>query len=109
MSPMAGISFPDKEFQSALEVPPKPHLFEQHHHVLERFRSRWSSYGWENMGLKHRGTAWEAKDAEWLLLNIITEIHCTPYSSAVPDIQKAYVPVVRTLVSEFSIMAWTSR
>lgn len=102
MSPMAGVNFADEWLPSALQYSSNGNSFDVHYHVLERLRKRWTSTG-------QAGTAiWEAKNAEWLLLNIITELHVTPKTFRIPSIREVYVPVVRTLVSEASIVAWTS-
>ncbi|KAL8722755.1 MAG: hypothetical protein Q9225_000816 [Loekoesia sp. 1 TL-2023] len=63
---------------------------------MEMLRARWAGPGPELAGT----AKWEAKNVEWLLLNIICELDGTPYCKRSPDIQKAYVPIVRSLVSK---------
>lgn len=96
MSPMAGLNILNKDYRLALATPPSARLLDSDYHVLERLRARWAGPSSHSMGT----TQWEAKSAEWLLLNIITDLHGTPESIAVPGVTKAYVPIVQSLVSE---------
>ena len=55
---------------------------------------------------KVRGSQdWPSRSAAWLLVRLMTKLMCVPHGRhsgrTVPEIQKAYLPLVRDLVSGF--------
>lgn len=72
------------------------------YNVLEELRDRWSGSSSSGTGLTG-STRWEVKNVEWLLLYIVSELDGTPFCHRSPDIQKAYIPIVRRLVCRLSL------
>lgn len=99
-SPMIGLHICLPGFLQLLELPPSVYLKDHRYNVMEMLRAHWAGSGPELAGT----AKWEAKNVEWLLLNIICELDGTPYCKRSPDIQKAYVPIVRSLVSKLPLI-----
>ena len=85
-------------FLETLVRPPIFGSIRPKYNVLEGIRDRWSGSSSSGTGLTG-STQWEVKNVEWLLLYIVSELDGTPYCHRSPDIQKAYIPIVRRLVS----------
>ena len=92
-SPTVGLNYLGPWFDLDVEIPPNllaahPALF-----VLAHFRRRWESDG---------TASWPMQSVDWLVVSLIIELETTPHnghSRDIPDVQNAYLPIVRDLVS----------
>lgn len=92
-SPSVGLNYPDLEFAQFFESFPNFNVEDDSYSALEHIRRRWESEG---------TASWGSKTVHWLMIFLITELEATPRNynrgRTVPDIQSAYLPVVRDLV-----------
>ena len=93
MSPTAGISFPDISLPEVIQKPPNAGAEGESLNVLEYLRNAYHGTGTDT---------WPAKTAEWFVVRLITKVLVVPHGlhsgSTIPEIQKAYLPLVRDLV-----------
>ena len=98
-SPAVGLNYLDKEFYENIEIPPNVHAVHSDYSALENIRRKWSVDG---------TTSWPMKSVHWLMVSLIIELEVTPHNDrtkkAVPDIQYAYLPIVRDLVSKSPLL-----
>lgn len=92
-SPTVGFNYLRPWFERDVLIPPNirtahPALF-----VLAKFQRQW----------EFDGTAsWPMQSMDWLVVSLIIELETTPHnghSQDIPDVQNAYLPIVRDLVS----------
>ena len=103
---MVGLHRCHPGFLETLVRPPSFGSMHPKYNVLEELRDRWSGSSSSGTGLTG-STRWESKNVVWLLLYIVSELDGTPYCHRSPDIQKAYIPIVRHLVSRLSLKLGT--
>ena len=98
-SPTAGLNYVGKDFDMRIAIPPNARTTHPDYHALENIRRRWEIEG---------TTFWPLKSVHWLMISLIIELEVTPHNhhsrKDVPDIQSAYLPVVRDLVSNIPIV-----
>lgn len=98
-SPTAGLNYVGKDFDTEIAIPPNARTMRPHYHALENIRRRWEIGG---------TTYWPLKSVHWLMVSLIIELEVTPHNhhsrKDVPDIQNAYLPVVRDLVSKVPLV-----
>ena len=92
MSPSAGVNYVNSHLSSEIKIPFKPRLDEAHESVLETIREKYSIRLQNGRPLR---------SVECLLIDLITEYESTPTArgETITDIQHAYLPIVRDLVS----------
>ena len=97
MSPTAGINFLDRNMLQDIQVRPGTRAAVDDTSFVGAFMKRYCT-----SGTKH----WPAKTPEWFIVDMITQLLITPHSLAtgrtVPEIQNAYLPLVRDLVGKCS-------
>ena len=95
MSPSAGVNYVNKHLPNEIHIPFKPRLDEAHESVLEVIRRKYFT--------KSESGFFPA-DVKCLLVDFIAEYESTPSArgEALTDIQHAYLPIVRDLVSLYS-------
>lgn len=98
MSPSAGVNYVNSHLSNEIQIPFKPRLDEAHESVLEVIRRK-------HFIASEKG--YPVGNVECLLVDLITEYESTPTArgEAITDIQHAYLPVVRDLVSSHPISA----
>ena len=99
-SSAAGLSYLNRSFKSQITVPPNSSGVHPVFDVINNLRYQWISDLEEG---KPGETAAEEEPVLWLMLSLIIELMITPnnhWSKDVPDIQHAYLPIVRDLVSK---------
>lgn len=92
-SPTIGLNYSNIFFEAAIKIAPDDQTAHQDCSALENIRRRWDSDG---------TTSWPSMSVHWLMISLIIELEVTPHndlSRNVPDIQNAYLPIVRDLVS----------
>lgn len=93
MSPTAGVSFPSINITEELRVPPTTGAISESLHVLQYLREAYAKTGTDT---------WPSRFAEWFLIRLITKVlvvsHDLHSGGTTPEIQKAYLPLVRDLV-----------
>ncbi len=93
MSPTAGVSFLDITLPEEVQVPPHAKTESESVNVLEYLRNAYANTGTDT---------WPSKSVEWFLVRLITKVLVVPHGlhsgSTIPEIQKAYLPLVRDLV-----------
>ncbi len=98
-SPAVGLNYLDKAFYENIEIPPNVHAVHSDYSALENIRRKWSVDG---------TTSWPKKPVHWLMVSLIIELEVTPHNDRikkkVPDIQNAYLPIVRDLVSKSPLL-----
>ncbi|KAF6228798.1 hypothetical protein HO173_011646 [Letharia columbiana] len=91
-SPTVGLNYLDRYFARYVEVPSHAETVHQDHSALENIRR-----GWELDGT----ASWEIKLVHWLMVLLVNELEVAPHNHRlwknVPDIQNAYLPIVRDL------------
>lgn len=94
MSPTAGVSFLDIGLPQEAQIPPNADADLQSLSVLEYLREVYSDTGTDT---------WPSKTSEWFLVRLVTKILVVPHGlhsgSTIPEVQDAYLPLVRGLVS----------
>lgn len=89
MSPTAGISFPDINLPEKVLVPPNAGAGSESDNVLEFLRNAYAKTGTDT---------WPSKSVEWLSVRLMTKVLVIPHGlhadSTIPEIQKAYLPLV---------------
>lgn len=91
MSPMTGINFLKLELSEDVQLAPSLRS-EQPLSVLEHLKKAFADEGTK---------MWPSKTAEWFAVRLITKVLVVPHShgdNTIPNIQKAYLPLVRDLV-----------
>ena len=92
MSPSAGVNYINNNLSNEIQIPFKPRLEEAHESVLEVIRRKYSTKSESGLFLV---------DVRCLLVDLIAEYESTPTArgETITDIQHAYLPIVRDLVS----------
>lgn len=94
-SPTVGLNYLDRYFARYVEVLSHAETVHQDHSALENIRRRWELDG---------TASWEIKSVHWLMVLLVIELEVAPHNHRlwknVPDIQNAYLPIVRDLVSK---------
>ena len=93
---MTGIGYLDKTFPQALAQPPRGRPYDDDHYILDHILQHW-------LYLPINTSEPGYKTADRLLLDVFARLQSSPTNQReggnMPDIQSAYVPVVRALVS----------
>ena len=92
-SPTVGLNYVETWFERDVEIPPHVRAAHPSLSVLEYFQRRWGIDG---------TASWPTQSMDWLVVSLITELETTPHnrhSRDIPDVQNAYLPIVRDLVS----------
>ena len=95
-SPTVGFSYLDLDYKRYIDLPSnaQTQTMRQEYSALENIRERWNAHG---------TNSWEVKSVHWLMVLLIIELEVAPHSDhtwrKIPDIQNAYLPIVRDLVS----------
>ena len=93
MSPTAGVSFLDTKLPEKVQVPSNTSTESESVNVLEFLRHTYANTG---------TNTWPSKSVEWFLVRLITKVLVVPHGwhsgSTIPEIQNAYLPLVRDLV-----------
>ena len=99
MSPTAGVSFLDINLPKEIQVPPNANTESESVNVLEHLRKVYADTGTDT---------WPSKSVEWFLVRLIAEILVVPHGlysgSTIPEIQNAYLPLVRDLVCQRGLL-----
>ncbi len=92
MSPSAGVNYVNSHLSNEIHIPFKPRLDEAHESVLEVIRRKYFMKSESGLSLA---------DVRCLLVDLIAEYESTPTArgESITDIQHAYLPIVRDLVS----------
>ena len=92
MSPSAGVNYVNSHLSNEIQIPFKARLDEAHESVLEVIRRKYFTNS--ESGLS-------SVDVKCLLVDLIAEYESTPTArgETATDIQHAYLPIVRDLVS----------
>lgn len=92
MSPSAGVNYVNTHLSNEIQIPFKPRLDEAHESVLEVIRRKYFTKSESGLPLV---------DVKCLLVDLIAEYESTPTArgESITDIQHAYLPIVRDLVS----------
>ena len=92
MSPSAGVNYVNTHLSNEIQIPFKPRLDEAHESVLEVIRRKYFTKCENGESLI---------DVRCLLVDLIAEYESTPTArgETITDIQHAYLPIVRDLVS----------
>lgn len=92
MSPSAGVNYVNTHLSNEIQIPFKPRLDEAHESVLEVIRRKYFTKSENGEALI---------DVRCLLIDLIAEYESTPTARGekITDIQHAYLPIVRDLVS----------
>ena len=92
MSPSAGVNYVNTHLTNEIQIPFKPRLDEAHESVLEVIRRKYFTKSENGESLI---------DVRCLLVDLIAEYESTPTprGEAITDVQHAYLPIVRDLVS----------
>ena len=92
MSPSAGVNYVNNHLSHEIQIPFKPRLDEAHESVLEVIRRKYFTKSESGLSLV---------DVKCLLVDLIAEYESTPTArgETITDIQHAYLPIVRDLVS----------
>ena len=92
MSPSAGVNYINTHLSNEIQIPFKPRLDEAHESVLEVIRRKYFTKSENGESLI---------DVRCLLVDLIAEYESTPTArgETITDIQHAYLPIVRDLVS----------
>ena len=94
MSPTAGISFLDRAFLQEVRTRPGTRAANDEMSFIRSFMTKYHKAGTKS---------WPAKTSEWFIVNMLTQLQITPHSlptgRTIPEIQNAYLPLVRDLVS----------
>ena len=93
MSPTAGISFLDRTYLQEIRSRPSLRAENEQASFIGSFMRRYSTSGTET---------WPVKTPEWFIVDMLTQLLLTPHTPptgrTVPEIQNAYLPLVRDLV-----------
>ena len=93
MSPTAGISFLDRAFLQEIGRRPGVRAENEQASFIGSFMQRYSVSGTRT---------WPIKTPEWFIVDMLTQLLITPHTPptgrTVPEIQNAYLPLVRDLV-----------
>ena len=92
-SPTVGLNYVGNWFERDVEIPPNVQYAQSYLSVLEHFQRRWGIDG---------TASWPMQPMDWLVVSLITELETTPnnrHARDIPDVQNAYLPIVRDLVS----------
>lgn len=96
LSPMTGIDYLDKNFPQALAQSPRDRPYDDDHYILDHILQHWLYHPMDTSDPSY-------KTADRLLLDIFARLQSSPTNQRaggnMPDIQNAYIPVVRALVS----------
>ena len=99
MSPTAGVSFLERAALQNIQQKPGTRVADDMNSFLGNFIRKYSESGSSPCGTQ----TWPVKSAEWFIVDMLTQLLITPHGSAtgrtVPEIQNAYLPLVRDLVS----------
>ena len=94
MSPTAGISFLDRIFLQEIQTRSSTRAVNEEAAFIGDYLNRCSKSGTRY---------WPAKTTEWFVIAMLTQLLVTPHSlhtgRTIPEIQNAYLPLVRDLVS----------
>lgn len=94
-SPILGLNYVDTRFDEYIKLELVTQTAHRIYSALEEIRRRWEIQG---------TTHWPHKSVHWLMISLVIELEVTPHNHRsrkhVPDIQNAYLPVVRDLVSK---------
>ena len=96
MSPSAGVNYVNNHLSNEIQVPFKPRLDEAHESVLEVIRRKYFTKS---------ESGFFPVDVKCLLVDLIAEYESTPTArgETITDIQHAYLPIVRDLVSLYPL------
>ena len=90
MSPISGISYLDRAALHNIQANPGTRAAKDKASFIRTFMDKYSSSGTAD---------WPCKSPEYFIVDMLTELLPTPLSlRTVPEIQKAYLPLVRELV-----------
>lgn len=93
-SPTVGFNYLDLKYKRYIDLPSNAQTAHPQYSALENIRERWKSDG---------TNSWGMKSVHWLMVLLIIELevapHCDHTWRKIPDIQNAYLPIVRDLVS----------
>lgn len=93
-SPTVGFNYLDLSYKTYIDLPPNAQTGHPEYFALENIRERWKAHG---------TNSWGMKSVHWLMVLLIIELevapHCDHTWRKIPDIQNAYLPIVRDLVS----------
>ena len=97
ISPTAGVNFLDVGMSKWIQKPTHVGGFhDKDASVIEFLRN-----AYKDSGTKH----WPSQTAAWFLVRLITKVLVVPHSrhtgNTIPEIQKAYLPLVRDLVCPY--------
>lgn len=95
-SPTAGLNYLGPWFEAGIEFPENVRIAHPELFVLAYFQRRWEVDG---------SASWPMQSMDWLVVSLIIELETTPHnghSRDTPDVQNAYLPIVRDLVSRKS-------
>jgi len=99
MSPTAGISFLDRTILQEIQMRPGTRAANEEASFIGDYMNRYSKSGTNN---------WPTKTPEWFIVDMLTQLLITPHSlptgRTVPEIQNAYLPLVRELVNTSPIL-----
>ncbi len=93
-SPTVGFNNLDLDYKRYIDLPPNAQTARPEYSALENIRERWKAHGTD---------LWGMTSVHWLMVLLIIELEVAPHGDhtwrKIPDIQNAYLPIVRDLVS----------
>lgn len=93
MSSSASVYFLDVGMDQWIQKPPKEAMDAEEANVFEYLRQAYAKAGTKD---------WPFKTAEWFLVRLMTKVLVVPHGRhegrTIPEIQKAYLPLLRDLV-----------
>ncbi len=98
-SPAVDLDYLNIGFEVKSGIEPYVHAAHPGDSALENIQRKWRIDG---------TTSWPIKSVHWLMVSLIIELEVTPHNDRtkkkVPDIQNAYLPIVRDLVSKSPLL-----